>query len=457
MAFGNQGQLGFTNPSLIIATEVDTINGGVFLYQPTRGTNKLLASGSSKLTTDRFGNIVLSGWTTYWNSGLGTWIAVNVAPTGSIIIWKGTDETTGWSQAAAFGLSVSPGPTFGPLFMQSVASNGLNFVGGGSAFGHRFDGTAGILCNALNVAGLILCQSIVSTGTGNRLGDLNIPANTGDHFGVDGNGQLYLIAGTLGTTLRAIAQVVGDTNNRWQMNANGLMSWGSGAAAVDTFLQRVGIDTLATDRMQFNVSADVAQVGSAPGAAIGFNRVVGALNNMLFQQPPAGNGSYLSEAMASDFTATTVTGTGNNPCGKQWSLPTNDMQAGDCYEFDLQIFGKQGTTAETINLGWQLNGTAIGSATLANAFAAINANFICKAKLTITIVTTGAGGTYTWLIEASGAGGNIPQQNIGGPVTSALPAINTTISNVIQFTGGFGASTVGCTFTTSVTRMRKIA
>jgi hypothetical protein len=244
-----------------------------------------------------------------------------------------------------------------------------------------------------------------------------------------------------------------DAFGKWQVDQAGKIQWGPGTASTgDVSLARTAVGILSLSGV-----LGIAQSGSAPGASVGFSNIVAGNNNMLFQEGPSTGQGFLSQAAASDFTATTVTGTGNNLCGKVWTIPAADAAVGDCYEFDLQIFGKQGTTAETINLGWALNGTSVGSATLANAFAAISSNFICKAKLTITIVTAGAGGTYTWLIEASGAGGNIPQQNIGGPVTSALPAINTTVANTIQFNGGFGASTVGCTFTTSVTRMRKIA
>lgn len=87
---------------------------------------------------------------------------------------------------------------------------------------------------------------VLHSDNGGEFLTLNIPANsaTAAHFGVDSGGLIYLIGGTVATALRALAKLAADTNNRWQMDANGLMSWGTGAAAVDTLLQRTGAATL---------------------------------------------------------------------------------------------------------------------------------------------------------------------------------------------------------------------
>lgn len=87
---------------------------------------------------------------------------------------------------------------------------------------------------------------IYADGVSVILPALNIPVNAGSHFGVDGNGLIYLISAAPGGNIRALAQITGDTNNRWQMDDSGVMQWGSGASGVDTSLKRSGTNTLET-------------------------------------------------------------------------------------------------------------------------------------------------------------------------------------------------------------------
>jgi hypothetical protein len=62
-------------------------------------------------------------------------------------------------------------------------------------------------------------------------------------------------------------KVAADTNNRMQVDSNGKMQWGTGAAAVDTDLYRAGVGSLETDTA-FTAASLAASSSAAAGAVL---------------------------------------------------------------------------------------------------------------------------------------------------------------------------------------------
>lgn len=358
---------------------------------------------------------------------------------------------------------------------------------------------------------------------------VNVPSNalTAQHFGVDSTGLIYLIGNTATpTNARALAQVIGDTNLRWQMDANGTMQWGSGTAAPDvnltrdsgggrlntngnffatgailTFADFIGLQNpstnnfieasilnaanatfaidyagkhywgaggaTATDTDLFRQAANTLATDSilslknaagAPPAISGYTELVGSGANLPFMTGASGQGWFLSGAAGADFTGTVVTGTGNNLFGKQWTIDANDATANDGYEFDFQVFGKQGTTAQGLTIGWNFDATNIGSIAFPSGFAGIGAVFLIRGKLIIDVVSGGSSGGFYWHLQAhASAAGGIQTTEGGGPTSATQNGINATVSNTVQFYAGWGSTTGAPTMTSLVTRMRKVA
>lgn len=77
--------------------------------------------------------------------------------------------------------------------------------------------------------------------------------------------QSALLVEGVDNTVKAIqVDVTGDTDHRFQMMADGAMSWGPGSAARDTFLYRGGAGVLKTDG-SLTVGADLTHQGAKAG------------------------------------------------------------------------------------------------------------------------------------------------------------------------------------------------
>ena len=427
MATGNQGQSGFQNSSEIFANIIKLIGPsaviigpnfyidrtGAFFYDttininnPSSGAGHLVGSGfvapftGSPPVFDRFGNSILPEFCTYLNTG----------GSGSLV-----------SQINAINLSqgdlaVRTAPQYNQTFNNTYSSLEL----GGSV-------TA-----ALNLNVLALTNPALAIGL-----------NT-------------------------------DPDARLSIDGTGKISWGPGNAVTDATLFRSSAGTMefgqslvVGNSLQVLVNtvlgfmsttqASIAVSGSAPGAIAGSVEVVGSNPGLLFTVAPSGLGQFVSGSSAADLTQTVVTAATTTPIGKQYTIPANDAVVGDTYEFDLQCIGKQGSTQQTITISVLYAGST-RSVTLAAGFAGVSATFSLKAKFTMTINATGAGGNEWDTLEviAGQSGTTVPQVGIAGNLTGTV-GFNTTIANTVQFEAAWGATTGAPTITSVVTRMRKIS
>ena len=183
-----------------------------------------------------------------------------------------------------------------------------------------------------------------------------------------------------------------------------------------------------------------------------------ATGNVLKVKNPAGLAGALSFCSPADFTQTSATTTAATVIGKQWTIPANDPMAGAIYEFDLQFVGTQGSTVQSLSVGFALNGTHIANATLASSFAAASANFMGTSKLMLYFDGIGAGGSYWFSItnEAGQGGITAQQMNQGGNQTTHN-SISTAAAITVQFDAGWGGTTGAPTMKSVVTAMRRIA
>lgn len=76
-------------------------------------------------------------------------------------------------------------------------------------------------------------------------------------------------AAPLATDIVSYSKVTGDTQNRWQRDAAGKHSWGSGALAVDTNLYRSTANILKTDSNFYSISEIRASEGTSARTRIG--------------------------------------------------------------------------------------------------------------------------------------------------------------------------------------------
>lgn len=115
------------------------------------------------------------------------------------------------------------------------------------------------------------------------LGDVNLYRDSNGFLATDDtlftNGGLGFIAGSssslgflrsgTGTVSAFIATQTGDTQNRFDVNTDGLIKWGTGAVAADTNLYRSAANTLKTDDSFLAELNITAQDGNAGQARIG--------------------------------------------------------------------------------------------------------------------------------------------------------------------------------------------
>ncbi len=89
------------------------------------------------------------------------------------------------------------------------------------------------------------------------------------------------------------AKVSGDSNNRIQISADGRVSWGAGNAAVDTFMSRSAIGTVAFGEVDGAASHSVFVYGTRSSSGVNFERleVVHGATQVAFQHRAAGTGT----------------------------------------------------------------------------------------------------------------------------------------------------------------------
>lgn len=134
-----RNQVGFQNPPIVTANEVILFGNKrlILAYEPTPGANNLVASLSpvTIATTDKYGNTVLSGYTSYEFDALhNRYVAGSLGPLGVTF-----SATAGPSQAGAYSpigqLGMESGGTFDGDMLFNAATGKDYFFNGGAGAG----------------------------------------------------------------------------------------------------------------------------------------------------------------------------------------------------------------------------------------------------------------------------------------------------------------------------------
>lgn len=288
---------------------------------------------------------------------------------------------------------------------------------------------------------------------------LNVPTNAGAHLGVDNTGLLYLI-GSSANQGRALTQIVGDTNNRWQIDDLGKQQWGPGNAATDTTLYRQANSELKTDG-QFDASIlfaasklALANQGSAPAAAAGDTLMVGSNADLMFTVGANGTTGF-NQASQASTTTHTVTQATQTALSDAWTIPAGSLTAQAVYELHAFGHGQQGSTQQgltvAIVVGSQLFTTTFAAGTLG-----ISQLFRWRAVLRFAVVTAGAGGTLVGELDMLVSAANVPATpNLWE--SGGTQAINTTVANTFELTAAWTSTTGGPTITCDANYIKKVA
>ena len=211
MAYGQQGS-GYQNPSLLVANIVEIVGtkGRLLVYSGSPALGDLVASIAGVAGSDKFTNPYDAGFD---SNDLTTKRVTNI--NGSVITFYSRNAATRITAGSlmqlvdAFANSTTPA-----LLMRSPITSADKaaylFLEGGSQDG---TGPSQVLINRVGSAG--------SIGT-----------------------ALTEIDDQVVTTLLGLAVIPGDTNYRFTVDSNGLMSWGPGNAATDVSLKRSSGGTL---------------------------------------------------------------------------------------------------------------------------------------------------------------------------------------------------------------------
>lgn len=535
MAFGQQGQQGFQNPSVITANQIISIKGGFLGYNPSKAHNNLIVSmNPGPAFLDGFNNQVLPGVVNYYTAAGTPYTAIQFYQ-GAVNWYTATDESNwtlitqilAWQNSGNAGIWFpswpavgkrlwiggvigNPTPTFPLILVQPINAGDL-ILGtllfsdsqnrwqidstGKQSWG---DGTHAVDTDLYRILDPTSSVPVLKTDNEFNAGSLNIPSNiAGAHFGVDGNGLIYLIGPSGSPTgIRALAQVSSDTTNRWQMDANGLQSWGpGGSSAVDASLQRVlaavmqfnnhleinsslflqlvsspplvpsgylgfWADTFGIGHVQnswvidgVNNFLQISNATSAPPTVPGGIRIVGSGANLPFMVGGSGQGWFLQAGTQQDGTGahTVATSTFQQISGT-WTIDAADASLNDIYKLELRGHGTQGSTAQALTLA----AFGTGNVTINAANLPANTGFAWSFTAELFIKSTGAGGTCDLItkLEVSNGTSGIYAAAIA---SNRSVAINTTVGNNFVAQAAWGTITGAPTITCDENWLEKIA
>jgi hypothetical protein len=232
--------VGFQNTGIVVATEVIIFGSGklmlVYSGTPTLGNLIESVQGNNSISSDKYGNSVLPGHSFYDNtlhnalSIVGTTITEYfsvTAPPGPYV----------WSQTATLqledGLSYSPVSSGQPVFF-GLSSELLQFFRIYTSSFYASDGSANTAPETTSLAEIGGSLAIVRAASG-----------------------LNLLQGL----------VHSDSNARFSVDTNGLIHWGTGAAAADCSLFREGVGILGTN----SILALQNQAAGTPASIAGFS------------------------------------------------------------------------------------------------------------------------------------------------------------------------------------------
>ncbi len=88
------------------------------------------------------------------------------------------------------------------------------------------------------------------SGTATFSGSVSFTSAIAANGGINATNQILTTRASSGS-FAYIAQVTGDTNGRFYVNAGGVHGWGSGAATQDSFIERVGVALLQATNTEF--------------------------------------------------------------------------------------------------------------------------------------------------------------------------------------------------------------
>lgn len=94
------------------------------------------------------------------------------------------------------------------------------------------------------------------TGTATFSGSITFSSNVTINAGINATGQIATVRAVVGN-LSFSTRVTGDPNDRWSVNAGGIISWGPGSTAADCFLERAGIALIRGTETEIRVQRTV--------------------------------------------------------------------------------------------------------------------------------------------------------------------------------------------------------
>lgn len=208
---------------------------GVFVYSPSPAFGKLVASVTAGTGTDIYGNAYLAGVTAYAPS-IATAVSLS---TGAVAFFGAPSEAGPWTAGGTIADELWAEPS------------GLIQLRIGAGLAQAVVSSTGLLVQGAAAAGDVL-QVINSTATPTAPNLEVISQAAGDN--------------TIGL------HVAGDTNSRLRIDSNGLINWGSGAAALDTSLSRTGVGQLSSGQLLLSAAlagGDVLKVTNTTSAPTG--------------------------------------------------------------------------------------------------------------------------------------------------------------------------------------------
>jgi hypothetical protein len=236
--------------------------------------------------------------------------------------------------------------------------------------------------------------------------------------------------GTVGINMKAAAE----SNNRWQVRADGQMFWGGGSGAVDVNLYRANSTTLKTDD-NFEATGTITTAGDliSTGGQLQLNLGGSAKKNA---QPSVTTGPI------ANTTTETIAAT--------YTISAGDATAGAVYK--ITAWGVASTTGTpTLTFKNRMGGVSGSSnASIPLTAASSVSNKVWKAELYVTILTTGGSGTWTGNLtveEGISVAGANPVVAVTRMDGSGVSAINTTTSTDMCITLQWGTASASNSWT----------
>jgi hypothetical protein len=242
-------------------------------------------------------------------------------------------------------------------------------------------------------------------------------------------------------------EVTGDANFRFRIDSNGRHDWGPGPTA--------------TDLSELRLAAGIKQLNGALALADQAAPAQQAANSVLFSTagtPQVIRPSSLTGAVPAtqtDITSRTVTQAVTTQLSGSFTIPANDANVGTQYRLKCSGFATWGATQQLLTLAELLGGTNINQVNFAAAAFAASTPLDYDAEFTLTVVTTGAGGTARALLRAVFNINNaavLTTNSATGVRQGGGIAFNTTIARALQlnalWAATVGAPTITCDRTT---------